>query len=184
MNRSQGISRQGWGAVGRALSAVETVFILVGGLLLAGVTVMIVYDVLVRYLFDQSLAWSVQMSEYVLLALAFLVGSWVTKQGGHVRSDLLFHVLPARVTRILEASGYLVAAVACGLLFWYGLTATISDFQRNVVIWDEIPMPKYILLAFIPAGSLLMCLRCLEKAFVPQDPAMDDSNAENVAGED
>ncbi|MDP3768569.1 MAG: TRAP transporter small permease subunit, partial [Dehalococcoidia bacterium] len=76
-------------ALGRAFDRVIMALnYLAGGILLfmAGA---VLYEVFMRYLFNQPTRWVIEFSEYMLLYMALLAGAWVLKQEGHVRVEML-----------------------------------------------------------------------------------------------
>lgn len=120
---------------------------------------MVSYSVLGRKFFGLSGAWAVELSEYIMLYLTFLVAPWVLKQDGHVRVDVLLNFLGPRLRFFADAITTTVATVVCVVLFWFSLGVTVESYQRGVTLMKILQVPEYLLLAVIPLGSLLLSLR-------------------------
>ncbi|MDE0718498.1 MAG: TRAP transporter small permease subunit, partial [Rhodospirillaceae bacterium] len=80
----------------------------VAGAMLAGVFVMIVYDVTVRALGYQPPAHTSALSEYAMLYMTLLAAPWVLRKKGHVFVEFLAGALPGGVRRGLRRSIYVL----------------------------------------------------------------------------
>lgn len=94
-----------------------------------------------------------------MVFLAFLSASWVLRKDGHVRLDLLLNTLSPSKQLLFNRITAIIAAIACGLFFWFSLKATIDNYQRDVISYNILNTPKYLVLLPIPLGSLLLTLR-------------------------
>lgn len=159
----EGRVRSGWRGVIRrydaVLSTVEGVFVVAAAVLLFAMILMVSYSVLGRKFFGLSGAWAVELSEYIMLYLTFLVAPWVLKHDGHVRVDVLLSRLGPRSNLLADVITTIVATVACLVLFWFSLGVTVESYQRGVTLMKILQVPEYLLLAVIPLGSLLLSLR-------------------------
>ncbi len=141
------------------LTKIEGSFTVVAAALLFIMIAAVSYDVIGRQFFNSSGAWAVELSEYIMIYLTFLLAPWVLRQGGHVRVDVLVNLLGPRMQFLLGLITGLAAAIACLILFWFSLEVTLDSFQRGVVLRRVLQVPQYVLLAVIPLGSLFLFLR-------------------------
>src|SRR3981081_1286572 len=89
-------------------------------LLVLAMTLMIGADVLLRNVGAGGIAWSNEVSEYILYLATILSAPWLLGGGMHIRVALVLRALPKRVAYgmgwIADAAG-----LACALYFvWYG----------------------------------------------------------------
>jgi C4-dicarboxylate transporter DctQ subunit len=88
-----------------------------------------------------------------------IVSSQLVRTDGHVRPDLVRHLMPAAVGRWLEIFNCVAASVFCGALTWYGweivATARIIDEHSS----SDLRFPMWIYYAALPTGGLLMLVR-------------------------
>ena len=133
------------------------------GLLLLFIIFSICYEVLMRYFLVRPSTWSVEITEYILLYITFLGAPWLLKQKGHVKVDVVLNMLNIRTQRILNLTTSLLGALICLVLFWFGVLTTMDHFMRKIPVIKSLEVPKYILLAVIPLGSLLLCIQFIRQ---------------------
>jgi C4-dicarboxylate transporter, DctQ subunit len=143
----------------RTLSIFEFLLLMFAAILFAVMILVVTYSVLGRTFFGLPGAFSVEISEYIMVYLTFLAAPWVLKEHGHVRIDLVVSAVGPRVRTAFRYITTFVAASACLILFWFSLNATISYYQRDVVFMKVLNTPEYLILAVIPLGSLFLFLR-------------------------
>lgn len=129
----------------------------------AGVTVIFImfaisYGVIARKFFSSPVPWVIEISSYALLYITFLGMPWVLRKSGHVRVDLLYGLLNGRRKNILNLAASVLGAVTSLILFIYGLTVTADNWSRNILVMNTLAVPKFVLLAVIPLGSLLLLI--------------------------
>lgn len=141
------------------LSVVEYGLVIVAATIFAAMLLAITYSVLGRELFGVRGAWTVEVSEYAMLYLTFLVAPWLLKEHGHVRLDIVLNSVPPRARAALVYLTSLVAACACVLLLWFSVRVTADYYQRDVVLLKALHVPQYLVLLAIPIGALTTVLR-------------------------
>lgn len=122
-------------------------------LLLAGMSVIIFTNVVLRYTTDQSIEWAEEVSRHMMIWLTFLGAGPVLRYGGHIAVENLQDALP-------RVGGIAVRVVVAALLFaffgfmvWYGwLYMQRTMFQLTAV--TQIPF-AYIYSAMTIGGVLL-----------------------------
>jgi TRAP-type C4-dicarboxylate transport system permease small subunit len=133
-------------------------FILLLCLVTPFITFAITYDVVVRYVFNDTLLWLNDVTGYLLAALTFLGGAYVMSRDGHTRVDILVTHAPPAIRRplpmvdaVLVLCVCLVLAVASGYTVW-------DSAQRNVSVVGIVQVPRALVLAPIFIGTLLLCV--------------------------
>jgi TRAP-type C4-dicarboxylate transport system permease small subunit len=145
---------------------------LVAGIALAGLMVlamaaMVAVDVALRRLGWASLAWGVEVSEYLLYLSTFLGAPWVLRRGAHVRVDVITRGLPpswaARIDRLAAAIGLAV----CAVLVVYGARAAWEAYALDALIFKQLVIAEWWLLACIPLASVLLAVEFLLRLASP-----------------
>ncbi len=136
---------------------------IVAGALVIGLMVCISADVTARYLFKSPISWVFESTEYGLLYITFLGAAWLLRRDGHVRVDVVLNRLSPQPRLILEIITFLILAGICFMLFWYGTQVTIDNFKRGILSVKYYEVPKFIFLAVIPLGSLLLFIESIKK---------------------
>jgi TRAP-type mannitol/chloroaromatic compound transport system permease small subunit len=136
----------------------------------------VVYDVVMRYVFnDVSIAF--QEMEWHLFSAVFLLGvPYAIKSGGHVRVDIFYERLSYRVKAIIDILGTLFFLLPfCLLVAWYGVDFAKESYALGETSGDPGGLPyRWIIKAVIPVSFLFMAvsgvgllLNSLNKIFNP-----------------
>ena len=129
---------------------------LAAGTAIATLAVLITTDVVLRNLGITNFPWLLEISEYVIYMATFLAAPWVLHLGSHVRVDLLVAVLPRPVSVAAGLCAEALGLAASAILTWYGLRVTLDTFSRGDLLYKELVIPEWPLLAVIPiSGGLL-----------------------------
>jgi len=80
-----------------------------------------------------SMWWLYEAVEYGLFVGVFIGAPWVLRQGAHVRVDVLVTALPAHLAVHLERVIDVAGVALCLLLCFYGLRATIVEFNDGTL---------------------------------------------------
>jgi len=125
--------------------------------------VIICIDVCLRYVFHSALIWSVEVSEYMLVALSVLGIAYIQAQGKHIKVEFVFDHLPPR-TQMVTAIFTTIIALALFILFTIsGWRIAWEAWTLNVRSWSIFKMPQFPVRVTVPIGSLVMCLYLLNE---------------------
>jgi TRAP-type C4-dicarboxylate transport system permease small subunit len=139
---------------------------ILAGILLISSMLIICVAVASRYLFGRPMGWVIEITEYSLLYITFLVAAWVLKRNGHVKIDLVFNQLSPRTQSMLNMITSGIGAIICFILFWYGVRVTWELFRTRYFTPTILELPKFVIVAIIFIGSLLLCLQFLNRTFL------------------
>lgn len=121
-------------------------------------TFAITYDVVVRFFFNQTLLWVNDVTGYLLSALAFLGGAYVMAHDAHTRVDILVSHAGATMRRWLTLFDAVVVLVVCVVLAVASGYAVWDSFRRNVSVVGIVEIPRYVVLAPIFIGTVLIAI--------------------------
>lgn len=138
---------------------------ILAGILLIFSVLSISIGVASRYLLDRPMAWVVEISEYSILYITFLIAAWVLKREGHVRMDLVFNRLSPRTQHMMGIITSSISAIVSFILFWYGLKVTWELFRTRYFTPTILELPKFVIVAIIFIGSLLLFFQFLIRTF-------------------
>jgi len=85
-----------------------------GLVVLPAVTVVVITDVFLRYVFNSPFIWSLEFNEWMLLMIFALAIPECTRQNGHIRMELVIANLSPRIQAMLDT-----VYVACGIGLFY-----------------------------------------------------------------
>lgn len=131
-----------------------------------------------RYLLGRPIGWVVEICEYILLYMTFMIAAWVLKGEGHVRMDLVLSRLNPRTQSLMNAITSGISAIVCFILAWFGIRVTWELFKTKYFTPTLLELPKSIIVAIISVGSILLLLQLLQKAFVYRSTWKTSKNPE------
>jgi len=123
----------------------------------------ILYEILVRYLFNSPTIWAHETSQMIYGAYVILLGGYVLQRGGHVNVDILYHRFKPRTRAIIDLFTWLLFFYFCGLLLWKGGEMAWDSFKVLETEPTAFAPPVYPIKMMIPLGALLILLQGLAK---------------------
>ncbi len=85
-----------------------------GLIILPAISVVVIVDVFLRYVFNSPFIWGLEFNEWMLLLIFALAIPECTRQNGHIRMELVIANLPPRVQAIFDS-----VYVACGIAIFF-----------------------------------------------------------------
>ncbi len=124
------------------LFAVTQLLDIIGGwIILPMIGIIVMIDVVLRYVFNSPYIWTLEFSEWwLLLVFAFALPE-CTRRHGHIRMDLVYGVLPPKIKRYCS----IVYSVLCIWLFYllsrHEWEEFLYDYELNrVTEYLELPV--------------------------------------------
>ena len=119
---------------------------------------LIVVDVLGRYLLNRPIKGSIELVEYFMIIVGSLGHAWCTLHGAHAKIDLVVMRFSSKVRLIIDINTHCLCLVIYILLVWQGFLEAwdMAFLYEDVSTVLEIPVyPFYFLFTF---GFLMLCL--------------------------
>jgi TRAP-type C4-dicarboxylate transport system permease small subunit len=148
-------------------------------LLMASMAVLVFANVVMRYVFNQSIFWVEEFTQIQMIWVAYLGAGLALREGRHVAVDMLQDALPAPVRRAIR--WFIALATALFLLALVVLGVQIAEFTWS----QETPamgLPAGLPYLGIPLGAAAMLLHLLlfwrqfiAREFVQLDDIGDDA---------
>jgi C4-dicarboxylate transporter DctQ subunit len=113
-------------------------------------------EVLTRYFFNRPIAWVLEICEYILLYMTFLVAAWVLREKSHIRVDILLNRLNTRVQAFINMITSLISAIVCFTVVYFSALLTWDYFIRHVPSMEYLKLPAFLVIMIIPFGSFLL----------------------------
>jgi len=143
---------------------INKVLFWVSGSLLLVQTLSISLDVFMRYYLNRPMVWVDEVNEYLMVFITFLGTAWVLKTGGHIRVDTLLIRLKPRAQAMLNIVTFVLAAVFCLILAWYGIRVTWYNFEMGLYFGTRLQPPVAPIYAPIPLGFFLLSIQFVRGA--------------------
>jgi TRAP-type C4-dicarboxylate transport system permease small subunit len=139
----------------------EEVFLIA---ILAAMVVLIFTQIVMRYVFSNSLTWSEELARYMFLWIIWVGASYATKKKSHIAIAALTSRLPKMAQNLLAILVYLIWLGFCLFLVIKGgeLTDKIFTMQQESA---ALRIPMGFAYASVPVGSGLMMIRLLQNGY-------------------
>jgi len=130
---------------------------------LVGLLLIVIHEVIVRYVFDSPTLYSVELSEYLLVLVVFMSIGWVLKEDRHVAVTFVVDLLPKKMRLGLKLLTSLLTMAFLGILVWKGGKTTLTAYTGNYHSSSLLDFPMWIPYALIPLGALVLSLQYIVK---------------------
>jgi len=123
----------------------------------------IVYDVVLRYVFNRPTIWSFDLSAYIFGAFFILGGAYTLRHRAHVNMDVIYLRLTPRTRAALDVVTSFLFFLFCGIMLWKGAEVAWHSIQireTTATLWHP---PVYIVRLVVPIGAFLILLQGLAK---------------------
>ncbi|MBL3539201.1 TRAP transporter small permease [Aminivibrio sp.] len=138
-----------------AFDRIEEVF-LVGSL--AFNVVLIFIQVVMRYVFQNSLSWSEELARYIFLWQTWVGASYAVRMRRHFRVEMIVDLMKGRLRKWYEFVVLLVWCAFALFIAWQGSVLTTFLIKRwQVSAAMQIPIAWAY--ASVPAGCAMMAIR-------------------------
>ncbi len=134
--------------------------------LLMAIMLIIVYEVVMRYVLDSPTKWSNEISQYLLVVVSMLGGAYCLVYDGHVRVDILYHRMSEKKRAFIDillaifVLSFVIAIFVKGADLCY--EALIHNKRSNTVLG----FPLFPSMVMVPIGSFLLALQAISKALL------------------
>lgn len=128
-----------------------------GLIILPAISIVVIVDVFLRYVFNSPFIWSLEFNEWMLLMIFALAIPECTRQNGHIRMELVISNLSPRLQAIFDS-----VYVACGIAVFYLLgrhawEEFLFDYELNrITEYVELPIWGQQLAIFIMCVILVI----------------------------
>jgi TRAP-type transport system small permease protein len=145
-------------ALSRWFATLLDALLLFAALLVLIMTIMIGADVLLRNVGLYGIAWSAEVSEYILYLVTLASAPGLLRKGQHIRVDIVLRALPGRVAYAMEWIADVIG-LACAVYFvWYGCRVAAQSYAAGAVSIKTLVLPEWWMLAALPAAFALVAI--------------------------
>lgn len=142
---------RGLEAVDHGLSHFERLVLSYGVLVMATNSVA---NVIGRFVFNQSLYFSQELNQFLMVLITFIGLGYATRQGRHIRMSAIYDQLPDLGKKILMIVIAATTAAVMFVLAWY----SFKYVQRNFALGRTTPslqIPVWITYVWVPIGFVV-----------------------------
>ncbi len=144
----------------RLIHGLESALLYLLVVLLLGLSV---YQIVLRNVFESGLYWADPLLRVVVLWLALVGAMIASREGGHIKIDVLSHYLGERAQEISIAMTGFFSAVVCFIAAYYGVLFVADEREYGMMAFANVP--AWVCEAIIPLGLAVIGLRFVFEAF-------------------
>lgn len=150
----------------RALQIVVTVSGRIGAYTIMVMSLLILYDVIMRYGFSKATYYATEMSGYMVVAVVFLGCALTFREERHVAVAVVRMRLPPRFQLWLELLTLVLSLLAFAVVTWQGGNMVLKSIVRESTSPSLLGTPLFIPQIAIPVGAALLTLEIGLRIFV------------------
>lgn len=150
----------------RGLRSVEAWLAYAGMVFLIGLMGMVVFEVVLRYVFNNPIQGYIDIMDMMMVALVFLTLAYCQQTGGHIRMEIFMTrvLVGGRRYHAVELFHLAVSLAAFGIIAYFSTSEAFHAYKiGDVTMTVHLPTwPARITLAL---GSIVLCLRFILQMF-------------------
>lgn len=136
--------------------------------------VIIFSQIVMRYVFNNSLTWSEEITRYIFLWQIWVGLSYGVKKSKHIRVEIIKYHLNDQGKKIIEMIATLIW-LAFGIFLFYRAGIVMAKVYSSGQLAPATHLPMWIPYASVFVGVGLMLLRLLQKVFLDlKSPAVEE----------
>ncbi len=120
-------------------------------------------QVFARYFLGRPMGWLVEINEYILLHIAFLVAAWVLRQESHVKMDIVLRQLKPKMQLRVEIATSILSIIVCFILTSFGIKVTWELYESMHMTISVMEIPKFTVTPVIFIGSFLLMIQFIRR---------------------
>jgi TRAP-type transport system small permease protein len=121
---------------------------------IGGVMIAIVFVNVLFHLFGRDNAWTIELSELLMVWVTFLGGGAAARRNAHMTITEIVDKLSAPARRVADAAIQIASAAVLVLLAWYGMGIVNASWGNELTVL-QIPMALQYLALPVGAGVML-----------------------------
>ena len=151
-------------AFDRLVLGLSVAMAVLAGLLLAGLYVIVQYEVFTRFVLSAPTHWTHEVSTFAISWIGLLAAPYVLRLGSQLAVDLITSRLPSGLRNALGIATDLLGAAFCAFAAWSGAGFVDLAHMMEATSASELDTPLWIPYLIIPLGFGLLTLEFITRA--------------------
>jgi TRAP-type C4-dicarboxylate transport system permease small subunit len=124
---------------------------------LVAMMLLTVADVCLRYFLRQPILGATELTENMMVCMAFFALAWCAGQQGHLRVDLVVSRFSPRMQAVFDSITSMVGLIIVALIAWRSFLEGLAVRQLNIIS-SLLKIPAFPFYYVVAAGCALLCL--------------------------
>lgn len=121
-------------------------------------------NVVVRYLSDQSLAFTEELIINLFVLATLLGASMAFKRGAHLGMTFIDSMLPPRGLKVISVLAAFCGVALFAILFYYGVDMVLQEYENEMVTYS-MALPMWWFGLSVPVGCVFVVVRIIQALF-------------------
>ena len=135
----------------------------VSGILLIAVMILVTVSVIMRYFFHRPLGWAVEVAQYMVVYITYLVTAWTLRRDGHVKMDIILMAFSRRTQGLINTVTFSVSTILCLMITFFGVRVTWELYQTDYFTPTVLMLPQCIFTGVIAFGFLMLSIQFMRR---------------------
>lgn len=132
-------------------------------------------NVVTRYITGGSLAFTEELSVFLLVVLTFGGAAVALRRNGHIRIGMLERALPGGARRLLVLFQGICGMALLGLITWFGARLAWQEYQWETLS-PGLGLPQWWYIVWLPLLAAVMLVRQLQQTRDRLRGGLDDES--------
>ncbi|MGB5246397.1 MAG: TRAP transporter small permease [Woeseia sp.] len=132
-------------------------------ILLGAMMILAVAQIAMRLFFSSGFVWLDELLKLMVLWIALIASIAASRNGRHLRIDLLSHFMPPRMARLPQTLADLFAALVCAVLAWQSFRYVQITYEDQDTLL--INTPAWMIYGILPFSFAVMTYRFVIAGF-------------------
>ena len=141
----------------KILTAINRVMIFAAGGVLAAMVLLTMSDVFMRYVFDKPIIGTTEITELMMICVAFLGLGWCAVNRAHLKVDLIMANRSPRTQAIVDSITLISGLCLCVFITWRCFVESVTSMQLGVT-FSLLDLPDYPFYFILTLGFASLCV--------------------------
>ena len=137
----------------------------IASLALAAMTLVVCFEVISRYVFNEPTTWVTEISTYLFVAISFLGLAEAQRANAHIKVELLVDRLAPDTQKFLELVGLWLGVVFATVAAWHCARFTFQEYIHDARDWGLLGTPQWVPQVSLAVGFILFVAALLRDIF-------------------
>ena len=133
----------------------------IASVVLAFILLLLTYQVILRFVFQNTNSWSEELARYMFIWLVYLSASYAIYKNAHIKIDAAVKLYPKTVRKYVPILGNVIFLIYAIAVTFYSI-----DYCFDIFASHQVSMGLHVRMAYmyasIPVGHALMSLRLIQ----------------------
>ncbi|HZG81428.1 MAG TPA: TRAP transporter small permease [Brevibacillus sp.] len=143
------------------ISRVNRWFTMSAGILVLAMVIILIQDVLRRYLLNDPTSWALDVSRFLLVYIFFLGLGPALETGHHVSTDLISSRFNEATSKVMVKVVYVLTVLFGIIMLWQLVGSTIEVFKDGRLFPTVVQIPMKYVYMITPIGTLQFILTAI-----------------------